>query len=217
MGKLDLGWDIIESPDYWFMNNIYDTKYLLVSWRMSGSEFSKEFIWENFPSTKNVNWGKTHIILPNKIVNILKSQKTKVFFIFCDPRDAATHILKHDEGMHYYKKDFSEEANKNTHSNVFLRENVMIIEGLMDFYSKNFKENLIMLKYEDALYNKPHFLKQVSDFLNMDALNVNGNEKYKSKIYKKTHVFQHEFNPTILNLHYRTNIDFYKKWGYGEQ
>ena len=50
--------------DAWLGQPIESNKFLLVSWRMSGSEFCKELIRENYPETTPLNnWAKSHIIL----------------------------------------------------------------------------------------------------------------------------------------------------------
>ena len=71
-----------------------DNKLLLVSWRMSGSEFSKELIRENFPElAPNKLWCKSHVILNDELVEELKKEaNTKVFVIITDPREIAMNV-----------------------------------------------------------------------------------------------------------------------------
>ena len=54
--------------DTWVGSPIELNKFLLVSWRMGGSEFCKELIRENYPETTPINhWAKSHIILDDEL------------------------------------------------------------------------------------------------------------------------------------------------------
>jgi len=221
---------IIRTPQYlnydmvlkhsWFWKPIELTKYLIVSWRMSGSEFSKEVIAENFPQCQNYrSWGKSHGYLPDDILRTLKNIRTKIFFIICDPRDAITHILNHDNGAHYHPDDYPDHINQNRNELIFLDENLKIIINLLEYYQSNFGKNLIVLRYEDAVNNQEYFLKQVGQFLYTEPLYVNDKEKYNNPIYKKIGVYPPTFNNNVIKRCYENSLyakkkEFFKKWGY---
>ena len=213
-------YDISEYSKYWLWKPIDLIKYMVVSWRMSGSEFSKEVIGENFQQCQYYkNWGKSHTQLPNEILGKLKYNGVKIFFIICDPRDAVTHIINHDGDIHYHPDDFSEYANKYINELVFLDENIQIIIDLLKYFQTNFGNNLIVLRYEDAINNRKKFLKQVGSFLNTEPFYVDDDEKYHSPICKKISVYPQKFNNEyILNVYkskkYEEKLNFLKKWGY---
>jgi hypothetical protein len=209
------GW-FVKSSYLFIKKPIHETKYLLVSWRMSGSEFVKELIRENFPECINRDhWGKTHIPLPDEMLYIMKSINVKVFFIICDPRDSSTHINYHENGIHKNCGDYTQYAYHNPKSLEFLNENIEITIKLINFYKTHFN-NFIVLKYEDAIYNQQFLLKKVSDFLKLKPLNIDDNRKYKSIIYKHVGVFDKYFDIKILNDHYNKYEFFYRKHGYSQ-
>ena len=207
-------WEITHIPNCFFMN-IHKTKYLLCSWRMSWSEFSKALIWENFPeTTDNYIWGKAHVPLQDNLLNALLAAETKIIFVMCDPRDASTHIINHQNGTHFHPDDYPPHIAENPHSVEFLNENTKIIINLLDFYSKHFNGKMVVLKYEDAVNNQPVFLKRVSDFLQIKPFGVNLLEKYSAPIYKGIGVYKTTFNDTIVNQHIQEYESHYRRWGY---
>lgn len=199
----------------WLKHPIQNLKYLLVSWRLSGSEFARQLIRENFPETINIDlWGKSHMQIPPQMTSILKKTKIKIFFIIADPRDVATHITFHDNGIHKYGDDYSTYAYNNPLSIQFLNETADNVIKLYNFFNKNFKDNMIVLKYEDAVYHQEQFLNQVSNFINLKPLNIDDNNKYKCDVFKQIGVFELYYNENIFKKHYDNYSFFYKKWGY---
>ena len=79
MSKLDELYEInpeivVDHFNAYFRRPVSENKLLLVSWRMSGSEFSKELIRENFPElAPNKMWCKSHVILNDELVEELKT------------------------------------------------------------------------------------------------------------------------------------------------
>lgn len=207
----ELNWDIIES-DFFLFTPIENTKFFLVSWRMSGSEFIRELIRENFPSTHDIRtWGKSHVIPPKKYQNILKTNRPKIIFTIADPRDVAAHIKHFEYGAHYHSRDGFTNINNDS---IFLYENLKKITNLMTYYSKTFGGNTIILRYEDAVKHRKKFLNQVSRFLGEKPLNVDDKIKYSSTIHKPIGVYPKYFTPQIIRFHSQKNANFYQKWGY---
>jgi hypothetical protein len=206
-----LNWDINET-DFWLFKPVEHTKFMLVSWRMCGSEFIRESIRENFPSTENIRtWGKTHVIPPRKYQKIIKNTRPKIIFCIADPRDVAAHIKTFGNGGHIHHRDSFTDINNET---IFLNENLKKITNLMTYYSKTFSRDMIILRYEDAVKNRRKFLNQVSKFLGEKPLNVDDREKYLSPMYKQIGVYRNVFSEKGLSYHKRANNSFYNKWGY---
>ena len=108
----------------WLGTPMDTNKFLLVSWRMGGSEFTKELIRENFPETININhWAKSHIILNNDISEKLVELGTKVFVVISDPREVALNLVYFDRGMHIGTYDYEMwRYNNITNSKEFFNE-----------------------------------------------------------------------------------------------
>lgn len=201
----------------WIRKPFKYNRFLLVSWRMSGSEFCKELIRENYPSIAKLNyWGKSHAILDEKIVKKLQKSKTKVIIAITDPREIATNVVKFDNGFHFHEYDYSKNAYENHHSSDFLNETADKQTELINFYRDNFGDNCIILRYEDAVFNVNKFLKETSKFLNITPLNIDGAQKYKWSMYKSIGWFGRFFPEEELSKHYNERLSFYKQWGYPE-
>jgi hypothetical protein len=211
------------APNYWtnayanWLNYpIRNNKYYLVSWRMSGSEFSKELIRENFPETVDMNmWAKSHAVLEEHIAeDILREANTKVFVIISDPREVAANIINFDAGTHLHKSDYPKHIYNNLKSSTFLSEVTNKQIQLVDTYKRQFKDNCIVLRYEDALFYQDEFLDQVSNFLNLKPLFIDDVRKYKWSIYKNVGDFHKFFHLDILEEHYNEFRWFYDEWDY---
>lgn len=202
----------------WIRKPFKYNKFFLVSWRMSGSEFCKELIRENYPKISKLNyWGKSHTVLDNDIANHLVEANTKVFVIITDPREVALNILKYDNGLHFHKYDYSKQSQSNPYSPEFLNEITEKQIELINFYQKHFKGNCIILKYEDAVHNVDKFLNQTSKFLDLKPLNIDGAQKYKWSMYKSIGWFGRFFDKKDLSKHYNKYLSFYNQWGYPEE
>ena len=212
-GILADGWNVYLRKD------LPLNKYLLVSWRMSGSEFSKELIRENFPELAlNENWAKTHIVLDADIVNTLKKEaKTKVFVIITDPREVAMNIGFYENGLHLSEFDYKLDTSKNLNTSEFLNQVAQKQIDLIRFYKKEFKDDCIVLRYEDAVFNQSEFLKQVSDFTGLTPLYVDDARKYKWSIHKNVGDFHNFFTHGPLTRHYLGYKKFYKEYNYPEE
>jgi hypothetical protein len=207
----ELNWDVYEQ-DFWLFKPIEKTEFLLVSWRMSGSEFIRELIRENFPSTNNIRkWGKSHTILPNNYKRIFKKTQTKIIFTIADPRDVAAHIKTYENGIHFHTGDNFTDIENET---LFLYENLKKIANLLSYYYNTFKDNIIILKYEDAINDRNKFLRRVSNFLKEKPLNVDNKQKYDSPIHKPIGIYHKHFKVNSINFHTKQNEIFYKKWKY---
>lgn len=205
-----LNWDI-ESEWMYLFTPVENTEYLLTSWRMSGSEYIRESIRENFKSTYDIKkWGKAHASLPHKYQNIFKRNNLKIIFCIADPRDVAAHIIFHEDGSHLHRGDFSNPEDEM----LFLEENFMKINSLINFYSKMFGQNMIILKYEDAVNNRNVFLNHVSKFLGEKPLRKDDNKKRESPIYKPIGIYHNHFSKKLINHHTQNHINFYRNWGY---
>ena len=211
------------APNYWWYNQkawlnypLKDNSYYLVSWRMSGSEFCKEFIRENYPETVDMNlWAKSHAELEDNIAqDLLKEANTKVFLIISDPREVAANIINFDAGNHLHQTDYSNYVYQNLNSALFLAEVTNKQIQLIDTYKRQFKDNCIVLRYEDALFYQDKFLNQVSKFLNLEPLNIDDVRKYKWSIYKNVGDFSRFFYPDVLEEHYNEFEWFYDEWDY---
>ena len=202
----------------WIRKPFKYNKFLLISWRMSGSEFCKELIRENYPEISTLNyWGKSHSTLDQEIVEELKKSNTKVFMVITDPREVATNLTNFDNQFHLHEHDYTEHTFQNTHSSDFLNETADKQIELINFYQKNFGDNCIVLRYEDAVFNANKFLSQTSKFLNLKPLNIDGAQKYKWSMYKNVGWFGRFFSKEELLKHYNERLSFYKQWRYPEE
>ena len=194
-------------------------KYLLVSWRMSGSEFSKELIRENFPElTPNEHWAKTHIVLNADIVAALKKEAdTKVFVIITDPREVAMNIGFYENGLHLADFDYQLDSKQNVNTSEFLNQVAQKQIDLIRFYKKHFGNSCIVLRYEDAVFNQRIFLEQVSKFTKLKPLGVDNARKYKRSIHKNVGDFHNFFSHGPLTRHYLGYKKFYKEYKYPEE
>ena len=208
------------SENYWTYRTdvgirepIESNKFLLVSWRMAGSEFCKELIRENYPETTiEKYWAKSHIPLHNKLsVDLTKKADTKVFVIISDPREAAMNIVHFDNGLHLHDCDYK---TKDSNSTEFLNEVADKQIELINYYTKTFGDNCVVLRYEDAFYNQKRFLNNVSNFLKLEPLGIDDVRKYKWSIHKNVGNFHHFFDKDILDKHHKEYESFYTKWRY---
>lgn len=205
-----INWDI-ESDWMYLFTPIENTQFLLTSWRMSGSEFIREVIRENFKSTYDIKkWGKSHAPLPSKYHGIFRRNNLKIIFAIADPRDVAAHIKFHENGAHLHRGDFTNPDDEI----LLLEENIMKINNLLNFYSKMFARNMIVLRYEDAVNNRNLFLNQVSKFINDRPSKKDSQDKYNSPIYKPIGVYREHFSDNAINYHTQSHINFYRNWGY---
>jgi hypothetical protein len=220
--SLPMGWTEI-SPGYWASNSnnawvgqpIESNKFLLVSWRMAGSEFCKELIRENYPETTPVNyWAKSHIIMGNKVTSdLIANANTKVFMIISDPREIAMNLVNFDGGVHLHNHDYPSGI-LNTNSVEFLNEVADKQIDLVNHYTKKFGDNCIVLRYEDAFHYQTQFHDMVSNFLKTHPLKIDDVRKYKWSIYKNVGDFHHFFPDYVLDEHYNEYKWFYEKWDY---
>jgi len=219
-------WNLI-FPGYWSNNTmdawigqpIESNKFLLVSWRMSGSEFCKELIRENYPETTPVNyWAKSHIILDDKVTrNLIDIADTKVFVVITDPREVAMNLVYFDNGRHGLESDYEIGTLTNHDSVQFLNEVADKQIDLINHYNKVFGDNCIVLRYEDAFHYQDKFLDRVSNFLGSEPLKIDDVRKYKWSIYKNVGDFNNFFDEDVLIEHYNEYRWFYEKWGYPNQ
>ena len=200
----------------WLGTPMDTNKFLLVSWRMGGSEFTKELIRENFPETTNINhWAKSHIILNNDISEKLVELGTKVFVVISDPREVALNLVYFDRGMHIGTYDYEMwRYNNITNSKEFFNEVADKQIDLINYYKRVFGDNCIVLRYEDALYYQTDFLNKVSNFLGTEPLGIDDVRKYKRSIYKNVGDFTRFFTEDVLTMHFHEYREFYKEWDY---
>ena len=198
----------------WLREPISLNKFLLVSWRMSGSEFCKEVIRENYPETIPLNyWAKSHINLDDELSkSLLDIANTKVFVIITDPREVAIHLSHFDGGQHLHEFDYHLNHPPNTVE--FLNKVADKQIELIDTYKKQFGDNCIVLRYEDALHYQDKFHNKVSKFLGTIPKGVDGVTKYKWSIYKNVGNFHQFFDRKNLFEHYNQYKSFYEKWDY---
>jgi hypothetical protein len=210
---------LVENCNIFLRKDLPLNKYLLVSWRMSGSEFSKEFIRENFPELAlNENWAKAHIVLDADTVSTLKKEaKTRVFVVITDPREVAMNIGFYENGLHISEYDYKLDTHKNINTSEFLNQVAQKQIDLIRFYKKEFGDDCIVLRYEDAVFNQTKFLKQVSDFTGLTPLYVDDARKYKWSIHKNVGDFHNFFTRTALTRHYLGYKKFYKEYNYPEK
>jgi len=235
MIKLPEGWSEIsprlfslENPNphgapwnAWIHEPIESNKFLLVSWRMAGSEFSKELIRENYSITTPTNkWSKSHITLNDDITHILIDKAdTKVFVIITDPREVALNLVYFDNGLHLHASDYKTDNYiiNSTNTTQFFNEVADKQIELVNHYKKVFGDKCIVLRYEDAVYYQTEFLTKVSKFLGLSSKGTNGVEKYKSSIYKNVGDFNQFFDKDVLDKHYNEYIEFYTEWDYPKE
>ena len=220
--NLPIGWSEV-SQQYWAYQNIHawigepieSNKYLLVSWRMAGSEFCKELIRENYPETTSINhWAKSHIIIGKKVTQqLIDKADTKVFVIISDPREVASNLISFDNGFHLHSHDYTH-GTFNLDSVEFLNEVADKQIELITHYTKTFGDNCIVLRYEDAFQNQDKFHNEVSKFIEYEPLGIDDVRKYKWSIYKNVGNFNHHFSDDVLIKHYNEYKSFYDKWEY---
>lgn len=192
-------------------NPVGDLEYMLVSWRMSGSEMVKFLLTENFMDLRTTVWGKAHLHLTSKVLaNISKS--VKVFFIVRDPRDVASDIINVDNGLHFRPHEFRSTQYENNLE--YLNHNLEIISNLINWYKENFGDHCLFLRYEDFVNDNSITLSKASEFLNLEPENKDSTEKYNSIFFKKVDTRFDCFDQSIMDAHYAMNEGFYKKWDY---
>jgi len=199
----------------WLRKPNENNEYLLVGWRMVGSELSKELIRENFPETVDLTkWSKSHIPLKDDVFNeFIDVNKTKVFLIISDPREVAINIENFENGLHMYSKDYV--SNPDGIGAVeFINEIADKQIELIESYKKQFGENCIVLRYEDVLWNQGKFLSEVSEFLDLEPLGIDDARKYKWSIHKNVGNFHRFFSEEVLRAHYEQYKPFYDEWKY---
>ena len=205
----------LEGALAWIHKPIEDNKYLLVSWRMSGSEFCREAIFENFESIQTgPYWSKSHSILDKKITKTLKKAGTKVVVVVTDPREVAMNILHFDNGNHHYPFDYPTLDHGNPNLRELLDLTVEKEAELINFYRKEFKENCLIVRYEDAVFYPEYFQDRVADFINEEPLRIDGVEKYKKSMYKNCGYFHRFFPLDDIKGNYHTYREFYDEWYY---
>ena len=199
----------------WLRKPNENNEYLLVGWRMVGSELSKELIRENFPETVDLTkWSKSHIPLKDDVFNeFIDVNKTKVFLIISDPREVAINIENFENGLHMYSKDYV--SNPDGIGAVeFINEIADKQIELIESYKKQFGDNCIVLRYEDVLWNQGKFLSEVSEFLDLEPLGIDDARKYKWSIHKNVGNFHRFFSEEVLMTHYEQYKPFYDEWKY---
>jgi Sulfotransferase domain len=191
------------------------TQYIIASWKYSGANFCRDFIKENFPECFNWElWGKTHSTLSIESYKTISNKNIKIFFILADPRDVSANIGYLRNGWNCDKKDYSDYAYNHRDSLVFLNENLNIINKLLNYYTTKFKDNCLVLRYEDAYYNPDFFLKKVGSFLNLQPLNINDVDKYRQNINRDIGIFPYYYSSNIIDQNYKEYIGFYNQWRY---
>ena len=200
----------------WIRKPIVNNKYLLVSWRMSGSEFCKETIRENFPETTSLDyWAKSHVVLDGVVEDsLLTLADTKVFMIITDPREVAMNLFHFDNGIHLHDNDYESGRHKGVS---FLNEVADKQIELITYFKKTFGDRCVVLKYEDAFYYQDKFLDKVSNFLDSEPLGIDDVRKYKRSIYKNVGDFNQFFSEEDLTNHYNEYKAFYDEWEYPEK
>ena len=202
-------------PDTWLRKPNENNEYLLVGWRMVGSELSKELIRENFPETVDLTkWSKSHVPLEDKVIDeFIDVNKTKVFLVISDPREVAINILNFDNGLHMYSKDYINNPD-DIRAVEFMNEIADKQIQLIESYTKQFGDNCIVLRYEDVLWNQGKFLGEVSEFLELEPLGIDDSRKYKWSIHKNVGNFHTFFSEEVLRAHYEQYKPFYDTWKY---
>ena len=212
-----------DEMNLWIRTPIESNKFFIVSWRMAGSEFCKELIRENYPQTQNINHGgKSHTTLDSKCVDDLLNVGTKVFVAITDPREVAMNLLYFDNGLHLHDSDYKNATCK-VDKQLGIQPNFIELLNdvadkqieLIDTYKKQFGDNCIVLRYEDALHYQDKFHNKVSKFLGTIPKGVDGVTKYKWSIYKNVGNFHQFFDRKNLLEHYNQYKSFYEKWDYG--
>lgn len=205
----------LEGARAWLKKPLNDNHFLLVSWRMSGSEFTKSFIYENYNTIADDNvWGKAHAVLDIFTAEALINAGTKVIVVITDPREVAANLLFFDNGLHHYNLDYKTNKNKSTNSVDFLNEVASKQIQLINYYTNTFKDNCIVVRYEDTLFFQDGFHSKISKFLNLVPLNIDGASKYRNSMYKNVGHFKWFFPNSIIKKHYNKYKDFYEKWNY---
>jgi len=207
---------VVDHFNAYFRRPASDNKLLLVSWRMSGSEFSKELIRENFPElAPNKLWCKSHVILNDELVEELKKEaNTKVFVIITDPREIAMNVAFYENGMHLSPFDYTLNSRKDTNNSEFLNQVAQKQIELIRYYEEKFVDDCTVLRYEDAVFNQKAFLDKVSNFTGYTPLGVDDARKYKRAIHKNVGDFHNFFSHGALTRHYLGFKKFYKKYKY---
>ncbi len=205
----------------WIHEPIESNKFLIVSWRMSGSEFCKELIRENYPSTNPQNyWSKSHIILEDEITRILiDNANTKVFVAITDPREVAMNLVYFDNGLHLHSSDYQRDnyVVNSTKTTQFFKEVADKQINLIHHYKKVFGDNCASIRYEDALWYQDNFHDKVSKLIGEEPLRIDGGEKYRRSIYKNVGYFYQFFDKDVLDKHYDEYKWFYEQWGYPKE
>jgi len=202
----------LEGATAWLRKPLSHNKHLIVSWRMAGSEITKASIVENFESITEFTWGKSHSILDDTTANILLGNKTKVVVAITDPREVAINLLSYDNGYHYY--DFDYQGLRKTNHRLLLK---MIADkqiNLINYYKKTFKDDCLILRYEDVVFNRTLFYEKIASFFNEQPLKIDGVEKYKSSMYKNCGHFDKFISKETINSHYEKYKTFYEEWEY---
>jgi len=202
--------------DAWVKTPLNLNKYLLVSWRMSGSEFCKEVLRENFSELSSLQfWAKSHILLNDKFCHDLNNiVNTKVFVIITDPREVACNLVFFDNGFHFQSSEYK---STNKLSSSFLGDVTDKQIELIKHYKNIFKDNCIVLRYEDAVFNQQDFLNSSSTFLNQQPLFVDNVKKYKWSAYKNVGGFHHFYDQKAIDSHYENYQDFFKEYNYPKE
>lgn len=205
-----------KGPDIWLRKPIEANEYLLAGWRMVGSEMCKELIRENFPETANLDvWSKSHVPLEDTVLKtFINTDKTKVFLVISDPREVAVNLQHFDNALHLYSVDYDEDITGDLRTVLFLNSIADKQIELINAYKKQFGNNCIILKSEDALYNQDVFLNKVGKFLNLEPLGIDDSRKYKWSIHKNIGNFHMFFKEEVLREHYEQRKAFYDEWGY---
>ena len=202
----------------WMQKPIENNKYLIVSWRLSGSEFGKEVLRENFPEVVSQDfWAKTHITLGENITKpFIEKAKTKVFVIITDPREIAMNLIYFDNRIHLHDIDYENVFFDTFKSVKFLNEIAQKQLNLISHYKEVFGDNCAVLRYEDAVHNQEAFLEHASNVLGVAPLGIDDARKYKRSIYKNVGDFAQFFDKEILDKHSEDYQWFYDEYGYGE-
>lgn len=189
------------------------SKIILASWIMSGSNFTKNLVRENFPEYADPYiWAKTHTMLHTR--SLQKLRNCKVLFVIADPRDAAAHIAFRDGGRYLSRLDFSSNSLRTLNSVSFLNENIRKVNEMISFYKSVYDNDCIFVKYEDAYLNTEKFLLQMKNFFKLNSLDIDDIAKYKHSIHRDIGIFDFYFDSKVLNDHYKINKAFYDKWEY---
>lgn len=194
-------------------------KFLLAGYRYSGVNFCRELIRENFPECVDRSLWWTDSYDHKKHIPLNKSEfkwfeGRKVFFILSDPRDTAARVAFLQNKLNSQPYEFSTKARNDMHGLQFLNEAIDLIITMVNFYTRHFGDNCIVLRYEDAYFNTTQFIDKVGAFLNLVPLYVDDVRKYKNSIHKDIGVFRFFYDGETLGRHYSKYRDFYEKWEY---